>query len=442
MSVWSHGCNCIGRLAEQGESVYVNVLGRLAIVAGLIASLSISSSPSVGAEPKPTIVAGVISDDAGTPLAGVKVVAKAEHDVRVNGKVRSVGRVLATAVTDHQGRYALRGRLPGGPVTRNPDGSVRVEVTATSAQVMRSCMLNLHPPAPSSSAWAATPATRSDLRSHAAARGLATPSSTTLSLTLAPGSPVVTEPVTGPDVMVNPEATGRLSRSAPSAAVIAAERRIAGGEVCPGIDIPFWEDTPRFTRRWVPVHQTALKNRTKHEFDWSTTKNTSLSVAYEGPGGNYGGGLTKSRRNGSGVSDVRGGTNKTFQWNMLWKYRYQLEYCASGDHNPKRTGRQRWIPERWEGDNKVKVNYVSRFKCRVSFDRMTTTARQYWVEREQSAQWEGWFQIEGVKMNTHQEQTTSLRSVYEIKEGRNRAHLCGRREKPAYASFTQEQYLR
>lgn len=195
--------------------------------------------------------------------------------------------------------------------------------------------------------------------------------------------------------------------------------------------------------RRVPLHLSETKDRTYNQFDWSTTEESQMQVAYNGKynGVPYSGGMSYSRNNvsGTGVSAVA--FKEAYRINMLrmgWKFRKQYLRCSvySGRGGFQfDTGERRYVPHHWTTDNvnrEVSNTFACQAENRVRWD------NDVWVSRSTSKTFAGYFSIFGVTLDSKQTRGTDHRIWYQRKNDSISAMGCGKGADPFYASWVRE----
>jgi hypothetical protein len=407
---------------------------------GLVATSATTAAgghASATATTDPVIAEGTVRSATGRPLEGILVVAHAEHD---QGR-RTTQVELARTTTDADGEFELAGALRG-PADRNADGSVRIELMALAADVVRYYLVNAHPPTEGGAEWTWS-TTAADPSIVEAGQGLQASDLggeplAGLGITLEGGVSEPAEPSARGDLMVAPGGEHRTAAAKARAELARADAREAELAVaCPSFADIYWQETSTTVKRGAPVHFAYVANKTKHRFEYTTTTNTSLSVAYTGVGKNYAGGLTGSAQNdtSAGLIGTKGRTTYTpLLWNLQWLYRKEDKWCFNMGH-PYPMRRSRWLPVKWTGGNWVS-HEATTFPCNPFF--RAGSAHDFWVQRRTSSTWEGWFAIAGARLASSQERNSSIRGTYVLRKGKGRMVLCGREDQPADASFVEE----
>ena len=382
-------------------------------MAATLATAGVEAAEAAAADP--LIAQGSVRSAAGRPLEGVLVVARAEHD---QGR-RTVQIELARTTTDTAGEFELEGELRG-PADRNADGSVRIEIMALATDVVRYYVVNAHPPAGSGDDWTWS-------QTHA------DPSMVTAGRTLRT-SDLAGERLTDLSLSLGADPSGRVT--AKQARADAREAELA--RPCSETAYVYYKETDDKVRRGVPVHFAYVANKTKHRFEYETTTDTSLSVAYTGVGKNYSGGLTGSTHNdtSAGLVGTKGGGSKytPFLWKLEWEYRREEKWCFNAGY-PYPMGRSRWLPTRWTGGNWVGHD-ATPFACNVDF--RVPSSHDFWVQRVTSSTWRGWFAIGGVELSSSQQRGSRIKGTYVLRNGKGRMLLCGNDDVPVDASFVEE----
>jgi hypothetical protein len=416
---------------------------------GLVAALAVTSvgeTAMASADTDPTIAEGTVLSAAGEPVADALIVARTEQ----RQGDRTMQTELARTSTDADGSFELAGSLRG-PADRNADGSVRIEIMALAPDVVRYYLVNAHPPSNDEDDWSwskrlSDPTIVKGGHSGLRASDIDDEALTGLTFTLEGGtSPGIDAASKGPsaaaseysvlgDQMTKLDSTG-AEQGLASAEADAREAELA--RACPTPGDIYWQSTSDTRERGVPVHFAYVANKTKNRFEYETTGSTSLSIAYTGAGKNYKGGLTGSSQNNTsaGVIGTKGGGSKhtVFLWKLKWQYRKEDKRCFNMGY-PYKMGRSRWLPTRWTGGNWTSQDATT-FPC--TRYRVGSTA-DFWVQRNTSSTWNGWFGIGGVELSSRQQRGTRIKGTYVLRKGRGRMVLCGNDNFPVEASFAEE----
>ena len=210
----------------------------------------------------------------------------------------------------------------------------------------------------------------------------------------------------------------------------------------------YWQETDKETTKWVPIHSDYLLDRFMHDFQYERSNTTKFGIAVAGEGPNYSGGLSYSRSNGSGFGygGTKGGANGNVNhmWKARWFYAKQIQKCFNGGY-PFKTGRTRWIADRRQGGfDAFQPDGLSRFVCETGTGNKARVGVNYWVSRETSRTWNGWFSIANVKLpasarfDLSNTDTTKIRATYVLRNSESHGYLCGKGTDITRASFVEE----
>jgi hypothetical protein len=441
----------------------------------------------------PTILSGVVLDEDGQPAQGVTVTVSATKQVvsdaqskrmRKNGQTgrasaaRVAENVVSDSVTDDDGQFEVAGDLDV-PATRNPDGSVQLEIMTSTPDMVRFYWVNATPPATDDSDWtwsrtSADPTivddgtadgpttaeiaggpvedlslpmgdTESDTTagSKSSQRPAARTSVTADDWTAPNSEADVDEPASQgetSDVNADQAAEANGTMDDVEAGVADKVRQCATGNG--ELD---WLDGNAALLRWVPIHSDYLRSKFKHSFEWETTHTTTMDIAVDGAGENYSGGLAYSRKNsdGTGFDATKGAsqTNVNHLWRMKWVYIQQEQWCYNAGY-PYQTGRTRWIADHWHQDVDTPEGKVQRWTCNSNY--RSKMAANYWVSRSTSRTWSGWYAISGVKLDAKATFTATddsekmIRAKYLLKNENGSGYLCGKGAELNQAPFVEE----
>jgi hypothetical protein len=426
----------------------------------------------------------------GGPLAGATVIARVPDVVTgaearsrraqgVSGVAARAGAIeqhqLAETTTDADGAFTLTGPLDV-PVSKNPDGSVQLEILVLTDELARFYYVNATPPESSSDPW-----TWSDVA----------PDSTVVEDGNSESEDLAGEPVEDVVISFEPEAdeSGQPGIAAKSASDpwatgsadtvdapaglsqppmsqdeaddVAEDQAAIDNGTMDAVEADFasrmtrcsqgpggtyWEDTGTTVNRRVPIHFSAIRTKYKHQFEWEQTSRTSMSIAVTGTGRNYKGGLSFSQENvkKAGASNTKTAEGQTHQWYAGWKYKKQALWCFNAGY-PYKVGRTRWLPTEWTNSFTQAENVATRFVCDADY--RGRVEGNLWVQRDNSSTWAGWFEIAGVKLDAKQTRSDAdeieddnlrIKATYLKRDSVDHGFLCGRGAKPTDAPFTEE----
>jgi hypothetical protein len=199
-----------------------------------------------------------------------------------------------------------------------------------------------------------------------------------------------------------------------------------------------WMDKDAYTKRWVPTQKLTARSKSKMKYEWETSHNTEMQIAYAGYGDHYAGGLTKSWNdvNAAGIIATVGP-----DWNgeldLQWQFRKQRQWCLTrGGYGGtyRDSGKRRWMPLDWTGGNRNRVDSWT-WACDPDYE--SYTDNQLWVARSSSVRWVQWFEIAGVQLDSVQTNSSAHRLTVMPLSGK-RVHICGSNDIPARASSVRE----
>lgn len=446
------------------KTLQVVAVGAFTLAVGLLIPASAASpsgsAGSVGPLP-PLIMSGIATDTQGDPLANATIIASIEHYEASNDRVKAT--VIGRTISDEAGNFALNGSLLG-PSSENPDGSVVMLVTTVTNAAVWHRVVNLVPPDNGSSNWrwpsseAIDPAlaprsdASADLEGTPAvdvllAAGAPSVAMNTSTEMVAPFTPEETDLTDDEKRDLQIDAAAKLTGT--TAAMDAAYA--AAYAACGEFSYTAWENTGVEKSRMVPIGWDAVQNRMRMQFSWSTSKKTTMSVAFAGTGTNYAGGLTysKTRSDSTGVGWNRNDTNTIHHYRLDWRYMKQKELCVNSAGHSVETGKVRYYP--WYttlGNSFNNSTGSERFTCDP--DWRVKNSGKIWVSRDTTEQWTGWFKIAGVPMKSLQQTVGEAGFTYESGNGQNvqrwfelrnsftEGRICGKGGFPTNVPFVEE----
>lgn len=338
----------------------------------------------------------------------------------------------------------------------NPDGSVRLEITAITSNLVRHYLINAMPPTSTTTEWtwpAVPDETVTDPLTAVEAAELPGREITDLALRVAAGESVAMN--SSVDTLESPEppdtggeaaeadetldtgldgaanSTGTMSALNTAAAAVAMACTSGEGST-------YWKGTGTYKSRQLPIHWNEIANNTKSKYAWQTTNKTTMQAAYAGTGANYSGGFSYSVDNDSsaGLSKTITADYSKHVLKVEWKYQKQKQMCFNAGY-PYETGEIRWVPHHWTTGSASDATSWS-FQCYNS--NRVEIAADTWVSRTTTSTYAGAFAIAGVELSSRQSNSSSHRHDYILKNGKNVAYVCGHGNDPALASFSKETY--
>ncbi|MCM0622817.1 hypothetical protein [Nocardioides bruguierae] len=292
---------------------------------------------------------------------------------RAARRVDAVSRPIASGVTGDSGYFAARSTTSEEVGSLQPDGTVQVEITVWTPEMVRYYWVDVEP---------------QDLGDVSTSGRLATihVAPSTASTLLIAGERGVVETVEGPAALSRALSSNRVAMSdedtvvatnpdsidgemsADEAADVAAdelayqngtmdqtEEQLAAEErdsCSTGDGETWWQDVDGVTqKRRIPLVGSYIKNKFYPTVSLKKVTTTKMEIAVTGAGPNYAGGLTTSESSkvaAEAVATRDDKKNVNYLWRAVWKYQKQERWCFGGGY-PYKTGRTRWVPSVWMG---------------------------------------------------------------------------------------------
>lgn len=306
------------------------------------------------ATPASAIVGRVTSAAGGAMTAPMTVSVGAEK-LLPNGDA-TVEPVATTVVTGSTGgAFTLAGPLTV-PATRNPDGSVLLDVTVTGGGTSKVFNLSAFPPDAGDPGWRWSSTPDTDLTGGAAVPARSHLTNLTLDMAGATTTPAIASTTaaspTGGPVLATP---AQLAQSQTRQHGRTRAEAAASGMNC---NVHSWQSgvPAKYAKRWVPVQRITMRTRATQSFSWHTSRDTQMQVAYRGPDGkSWAGGFSYSSSRDTVTGFNAGFT--TSDWRGFartrWRLVRQQEWCASTTwpYGAVASGIYRWYPRNWDGSS-------------------------------------------------------------------------------------------
>jgi hypothetical protein len=378
--------------------------------------------------PAPLIGGRLTNATVGSPMT---VVVGVEHTTP-DGDV-AVHPLAATSTGD--GTFRLHGPLTV-PATRNPDGSVLLDVQVTGGGRTKIFNVNALPPDATHRTWRWTSAPDLDLTGGTAA--VAGRPIEALSLDLRDATPApalsTTTSTARPPVVTRAIAA--------RAGTDAGRRRVATAtDASMNCNSSTWTNRlpPTTAKRWVPTQRFWLRKHATQAFEWRTSRGTQMQVAYQGPeGGTWAGGFSYSRQRGDETgfrAPVR-----TAGWRgyvkTRWRFILQDQYCPSTTwpYGAVPSGVHRWYPLNWDGSS-LPVENNAVWHCKPGTDAVTRYTS--WVAKSSTSRMNGQFSLFGVGLDAMQTNSTESKHVFYPRAGHT-FHMCGNTADPPRSKLVKE----
>jgi hypothetical protein len=462
----------------------------IALLTTLVAALIVPiSAPASAADGPPLLLYGTVVDSTGQPIADATVVVRAQ--VRQDGSDDVVvGTTIATGKSAASGEFLLQ--TPYEPVTGlDDDGAMPLEIEVFSGELEKLFNVDAVPPASEGGSWTWGDVVDDSLlpqQSRSATLSRTPLSGVQLSMANADQSAANVSARTSYDALATPAAEAELaaarSAAAPTGAVAMALQQDPDGSGLERFDDPGpadgagsvdtepvetkvtrhcpyteyicyitgdpgpcssgadsvwrWMKKNAYLKRWLPTQKLTARSKSKMKYEWETSDQTEMQVAYAGYGSHYAGGLTKSWNevNAAGII-ANVGPDWNGELDLQWRFRKQRQWCLirtpyGGVYRD--SGKRRWMPLVWTGGNR---NRVDSWTWQCNQDNTTYTDNQLWVARASSVRWVQWFEIAGVQLDSVQTNSSAHRLTVIPRSGQ-RVHICGSNDIPTRASSVRE----
>lgn len=405
---------------------------------GLTALLMISGAgvpiPGSADAAPPELAAGRV---VGMPSGTQATVSVGSEEVLSNGDIL-VHPLAATALDGTS--FTLTEPLTA-PATRNPDGSVPLDVQVTGGGRTKVFNLNALPPdaAHKDWRWSRTPDTdlvagHSDAVAGTALIGI------TLDMTHAAAAPAVRATTALPTVSPTVTAERRRDGTRTTPTREWGQLRAATGETGVNCNSSTWvaRYPAEYEKRWVPVQRIKMNRNATQSYGWSTSQGTQMQVAYVGPNDAWKGGFRYSTSRGSVTGFTAPVT--TAYWSgylkTRWRFVLQDQYCASTTwpYGAVRSGVSRWYPKNWDG-SALPVSNTAIWHCKAGTGAVTKYTS--WVARSTTSRLVGQFSIAGVTLDAMQTNSSNAKHTFRPRAGRT-YRMCGNTDDPPYSKLVKE----
>ena len=399
----------------------------------VIPGIGVPVSGSAEAAP-PGLASGTV---VGMPYHATSTVSVGAEEVLPNGDI--VVHPLAVTAVDGTA-FSLSGPLTV-PATRNPDGSVPLDVQVTGAGRTKVFNLNALPPDGSHPAWRWSRTPDTDLVvGHSDAVAEKPLADVSLDMAHAAAAPAVRATTALP--ATSPYVTAGMRRAATDSAeregsVELRESTTATGMNC---NVSTWaaRSPADYEKRWVPVQRIKMNRNATQTYGWSTSQGTQMQVAYVGPDDTWKGGFRYSVSRGS-VTGFTAPVTTSYWAGYLetrWRFVLQNQYCASTTwpYGAVRSGVRRWYPKNWDG-SALPVTDTATWHCKAGTGAITRYTS--WVARSTTSRMVGQFSIAGVTLDAMQTNSSSAKHTFHPRAGRT-YRMCGNTDDPPYSRLVKE----
>jgi hypothetical protein len=384
----------------------------------------------------PELAAGTV---VGIRHGAAATVSVGAEEVLPNGDV-VVHPLSATAVDGTS--FRLTGPL-AAPATRNPDGSVPLDVQVTGAGRTKVFNLNALPPDATHAEWRWSGTPDTDLvAGHSDAVAGTRLSGVALDMAHAAAAPSVRATTDVPTVAPTVTAEMRREATRTAGATRSDGLRAATDEITTGMNCNSSTWTARYPaeyeKRWVPVQRIKMSSNATQTYGWSTSQGTQMQVAYVGPDDAWKGGFRYSTSRGS-VTGFTAPVTTAYWAGYLktrWRFLLQDQYCASTTwpYGAVRSGVHRWYPKNWDG-SAMPVSNTAIWRCKAGTGAITRYTS--WVARSTSSRMVGQFSIAGVTLDAMQTNSSSAKHTFHPRAGRT-YRMCGNTDDPPYSKLVKE----
>lgn len=203
-----------------------------------------------------------------------------------------------------------------------------------------------------------------------------------------------------------------------------------------------WRPLSDLIRRRIPIQRIRTYNRSQIEYQWETTRRTTLEVMTTARGGSHAaGGMSYSmEQSGSTGVEHRLANNRHVIVKAEWQYRRYRAMCVRPESTTPfaDSGWRKWRPRRYTGGSFRYTPPTPAFTCNRADHATQHAAEWRWTQSTRGTTWKGWFEISGVGLRSTQRLSTVEKLGLRRDAGESQPWSCGSNDFFVWASQGRE----
>jgi len=192
-----------------------------------------------------------------------------------------------------------------------------------------------------------------------------------------------------------------------------------------------------YLRRNPPIQRLTTRKHSTQTYEFGTTKQTKLEVAWTGAGGNYAGGFVYSNIHNTSLGMEWTQRNRKSQiLRPQWQFRKYRKQCYNGKpYQAYWLDVWYWRPHKATSGSRLEDNDPT-WIC--DGDTTVRVSVETWVARSSVVIWDGFFQIANVRLADQQTNSTLHKLSVLPDKGEPAPRICGDTDFPFYADRIKE----